>query len=244
MGGVDQVNYRSASQSHSQRLSRLSLIVMAMGIAALIAADVLFALSATGIIETDSIRSGPGTVTGFGEILTPVPSTPAPTTTPPSEAPLARLVISDAKVDAAVITLGIDADGVMQSPDNAYDVAWYDFSARPGFGGNSVFSGHVDYHDVGGAVFWNLRDLQPSDIIEVQLADGTAYQYAVSALQCLPVAEAPISQIVGPTLSEVVTLITCCGQFNYNTRQYDSRLVVRADRIATPAITSEAAPAN
>ena len=239
------MKFRSASQAHSQRLSRLSLIVMAMGIAALIAAAVLFALSATGIIGNGGLGSGPGTVTGFGDVQqTPIPSTPLPEQTPPSEAPLARLVIPDAKVDATVITLGIDANGVMQSPDNAYDVAWYDFSARPGFGGNAVFSGHVDYHDVGAAVFWNLRDLQPNDTIEVQLADGATYQYAVSALQCLPVAEAPISQIVGPTLSEVVTLITCCGQFNYNTRQYDSRLVVRADRIATPAITSEAAPAN
>jgi hypothetical protein len=48
----------------------------------------------------------------------------------------------------------------MPSPDNAWDVAWYDFSARPGAGSNAVFSGHVDYHDVGPAVFWNLRDLR------------------------------------------------------------------------------------
>ena len=59
------------------------------------------------------------------------------------------LVIPDAKVDATIVTMGIDENGVMQSPHNAYDVAWYDFSARPGFGGNAVFSGHVDYHDVG-----------------------------------------------------------------------------------------------
>ena len=215
---------------------------MALGIAALIAAGVLFALSATGIVGDGGLRSGPGTVTGFGDVLTPVPATPSPALPTPSNAPITRLVIPNAKVDANVVTLSIDENGVMQSPSNAYDVAWYDFSARPGAGSNAVFSGHVDYHDVGAAVFWNLRDLQPGDVIEVHLEDGTIYQYSVSALNCMPVAEAPINQIVGPTQSEVVTLITCCGTFDSSTRQYDRRLVVRADRVFDTPGTPQALP--
>ena len=236
------MKFRSSSDATSDRLSRLSVVVMALGVAALIAAGVLFALSATGIIGDGGLRSGPGTVTGFGDILTPVPSTPLPTLPTPSNSPLARLVIRKAKVDAPVVTLSIDENGVMQSPGNAYDVAWYDFSARPGTGSNVVFSGHVDYHDVGAAVFWNLRDLQPGDLIEVRLDDGTVYHYSVSALNCMPVGEAPINQIVGPTQSEVVTLITCCGTFNSSTRQYDRRLVVRADRFFDAAPAPQALP--
>jgi LPXTG-site transpeptidase (sortase) family protein len=236
------LKFRSSSDATSDRLSRLSVVIMALGIAALAAAGVLFGLSATGIIGDGGLRSGPGTVTGFGDVLTPVPATPLPTLPTPSNSPLARLVIQKAKVDAPVVTLSIDENGVMQSPSNAYDVAWYDFSARPGTGSNVVFSGHVDYHDVGAAVFWNLRDLQSGDLIEVHLEDGTVYQYSVSALDCMPVAEAPINQIVGPTQSEVVTLITCCGTFNSSTRQYDRRLVVRADRIFTAGPTPQALP--
>ena len=236
------MKFRSSSDATSDRLSRLSVVVMAFGVAALIAAGVLFALSATGIIGDGGLRSGPGTVTGFGDILTPVPSTPLPTLPTPSNSPLARLVIQKAKVDAPVVTLSIDENGVMQSTSNAYDVAWYDFSAKPGTGSNAVFSGHVDYHDVGAAVFWNLRDLQPGDLIEVRLDDGTVYHYSVSALNCMPVGEAPINQIVGPTQSEVVTLITCCGTFNSSTRQYDRRLVVRADRFFDAAPTPQALP--
>jgi LPXTG-site transpeptidase (sortase) family protein len=236
------LKFRSSSHATSDRLSRLSVIVMALGIAALAAAGILFALSATGIIGDGGLRSGPGTVTGFGDILTPAPSTPSPALPTPSSAPISRLVIPKAKVDANVITLSIDGNGVMQSPNNAWDVAWYDFSARPGAGSNAVFSGHVDYHDVGAAVFWNLRDLQAGDLIEVRLEDGTVYDYSVSALDCLPVSEAPINQIVGPTQSEVVTLITCCGTFDSSTRQYDRRLVVRADRVFAPAPTPQALP--
>ena len=236
------MKFRSSSHAASDRLSRLSVVVMTLGIAALVAAGVLFALSATGIIGDGGLRSGPGTVTGFGDILTPAPSTPSPALPTPSSAPISRLVIPNAKVDAKVVTLSIDGNGVMQSPDNAYDVAWYDFSARPGTGSNAVFSGHVDYHNVGAAVFWNLRDLQAGDPIEVRLEDGTVYRYSVSALDCMPVEEAPINQIVGPTQSEVVTLITCCGTFDSSTRQYDKRLVVRADRVFDAAPTPQALP--
>ena len=237
------MKFRSSSEASSDRLSRLSLFVMALGITALIAAGVLFTLSATGIVGNGGLNSGPITVTSFGD-FTPEPWTPSPGLPTPDTSPLTRLVIPNAKVDAPLVMLGIDDNGVMESTSNAYDVAWYDFSARPGAGGNSVFSGHVDYHDVGPAVFWNLRDLQPGDLIEVQLADGASYMYSVSALKCLPVSEAPISEIVGPTHSEVVTLITCCGTFNSSTRQYDSRLVVRAERVfeGTPTPVSPALP--
>jgi LPXTG-site transpeptidase (sortase) family protein len=236
------LKFRSSSSATSDTLSKLSIIVMALGIAALAAAGALFALSATGIIGNGGLRSGPGTVTGFGDVLTPIPSTPIPTLPTPSNAPINRLVIPDAKVDARVISLSLGADGVMPSPDNAWDVAWYDFSARPGAGSNAVFSGHVDYHDVGPAVFWNLRDLQAGDLIEVRLEDGTVYDYSVGALNCMPVEEAPINQIVGPTQSEVVTLITCCGTFNSSTRQYDRRLVVRADRVFDTSPTPQSLP--
>jgi LPXTG-site transpeptidase (sortase) family protein len=235
------LKFRSSSDATSDRLSRLSVVIMALGIAALAAAGVLFGLSATGIIGDGGLRSGPGTVTGFGN-YTPSPATPMPSAPTPSAAPMTRIVIPKAKVDAPLVTLSIDENGVMQSTSNAYDVAWYDFSAKPGTGSNAVFSGHVDYHDVGAAVFWNLRDLQPGDVVEVHLEDGTVYQYSVSALDCMPVAEAPINQIVGPTQSEVVTLITCCGTFNSSTRQYDRRLVVRADRIFTAGPAPQALP--
>ncbi len=217
---------------------------MALGVAALAAAGVLFGLSATGILGDNGTGSGPGTATGFGDILTPIPATPPPTTVPVSTAPITRLVIPAAKVDANVVTLGLGPNNDMPAPNNAWDVAWYDFSARPGAGGNAVFSGHVDYHDVGAAVFWNLRDLQKGDVVEVRLEDGTVYQYSVDALSCMPADTAPINLIVGPTFSEVVTLITCCGTFDSTTRQYDKRLVVRADRVypATPTPAATAVP--
>jgi len=135
------------------------------------------------------------------------------------------------KVDAPIVVKGIDANGEMEAPDNAYDVAWYDFTARPGTGSNAVFSGHVDYVNVGPAVFWGLKDLKQGDRVEVRLADGTLFEYAVTAVNTFPADNAPVDQIVGPTTAESVTLITCTGTWDKVKKQYDQRLIVRAERI-------------
>jgi LPXTG-site transpeptidase (sortase) family protein len=127
---------------------------------------------------------------------------------------------------------GVDNAGVMIAPDNATDVAWYDFSAKPGFGGNAVFAAHVDYINVGPAVFYNIKDLEPGDLIEVHQEDGTIVRYGVTVKQQYDVASAPVQEIVGATPKESVTLITCSGEFSSISHQYDKRLVVRAERLS------------
>ena len=51
----------------------------------------------------------------------PGQSIPAPTPTaelpPPSEAPIDRIAIPRFGVEAAIVTLGVNADGVMETPD-------------------------------------------------------------------------------------------------------------------------------
>jgi LPXTG-site transpeptidase (sortase) family protein len=155
---------------------------------------------------------------------------------PPNEAPVASLSIPRFAVVAAIVVLGVNEVGVMEAPDGPLNVAWYDFSSRPGFapgaeGGNAVFSGHVDYYDYGPAVFWNLKDLERDDVIEVRLTDGTVYRYAVSERRTVEAKTAPVREIIGHTLEEVITLITCGGSFDPGIGEYDQRVIVRATRI-------------
>ncbi len=218
--------------------NKLSIILITVGTLLIVAAIGLMAFILTNQPRDHS--SDLETVVGFGEISTP---TPGPSPTPSAEFPpgdpaaIGRIVITKAEIDAPVIVKGVDTAGVMIAPDNAYDVAWYDFSAAPGFGGNAVFAGHVDYIRVGPAVFWNIKDLEQGDIIEVHLVSGTVYRYAVTLKQQYDAATAPVDTIVGPTPKESVTLITCGGTFNSVTHQYDKRLVVRAERIQEAAPT-------
>lgn len=226
------------------RWNKLSLVVMGAGVVSLLAAGVLFVLNITGAVGDDGY-SGPGTSVDIGDIsrvLTPAP-TPTAELPPPSEAPINTLAIPRFGVEAAIVTLGVDPNGVMETPDGPVNVAWYDFSARPGFpadddGGNAVFSGHVDYYNYGPAVFWNLKDLELNDEIEVRLADGTVYRYAVISRKQYTAETAPIQEIVGDTPTEVITLITCGGIFDPSVGEYNDRIVVRAQRVYEQAPSS------
>ncbi len=223
--------------------SRLSLGIMAAGLAALAAAAVLFVLTFTGYLG-DKGYSGPGTATTFSQPID-FESLVQPTAVPPSEAPIARLAIPKFEVDAPVVIRGVNASGIMETPDGPEQVAWYDFTARPGFGSNAVFSGHVDYINYGPAVFWHLKDLAPGDIVEVRLEDGTVYQYAVASREQVYAATADTGKIVGPTPGDIITLITCGGTFDSGTDQYDQRVIVTASRVydsSPPA--ADAAPSS
>ena len=225
---------------------RLSLIVMGVGGASLIAAVALLVLTLTGAV--DEGRSGPGTTTSIGTdilvYLTPQ-ATPTQALPTPSEAPIANIVIPRFDIDAPVVIRGVDANNVMETPNGPKDVAWYDFSGKPGFGSNAVFSGHVDYINYGPAVFWNLKDLEQGDLIEIRLDDGTVYKYKVATRQSVPaigLSEDVLRAIIGPSQQDVVTLITCGGTFDYSTDQYDERVVVRAERFLDGEPGQAAAP--
>jgi LPXTG-site transpeptidase (sortase) family protein len=171
------------------------------------------------------------TVVGLASTVTTAPTPPPKPPQGPIEPALpARIVIPGIDVDAPVTVKGMTPDNMMQPPDGPEDVAWYDFTARPGSGGNAVFSAHVDYHDYGPAVFARLKDLAQGDMVEVRLADATVRRYRVVLSVTYPAGDAPVDFIVGTTSRETITLITCTGSFDATTRQYSDRLIVRAER--------------
>ena len=154
-----------------------------------------------------------------------------------------------------VPALGIDApmgvrlvggDGQMPNPAGPSDVIWYDFSGWDGIGGaiggggNAVFSGHVDYAarvayaDVdyrGHGVFFSLSLLSPGDVIEVESA-GQTIRYAVSWRQTVDAAETDWGEMLSADVAvDSITLITCGGEFDFESSSYVDRVVIRAERI-------------
>ncbi len=149
-------------------------------------------------------------------------------------APVA-LQVPSVGVDAP-IELGAVVDGVMMDPSGAWVVSWYEPLGKVGEGGNVVMAGHVDYWNVGPAVFWDVRYLPAGEIIRVVGEDGKNYEYAVQwtqsylADQLTP--EVIQNDIVGDTGEETLTLITCGGEFDPATGEYNERWVVRANLIS------------
>ncbi len=175
-------------------------------------------------------------------VVTRAPSpTPAATPAPaadlaavPPPAPLRdvpyRMVINKIGVNADVVTYGLDANLIPEVPLNSHDVAWYDFSAAPGSGGNAVFAGHVTWN--GRAVFYHLDELAPGDEVVLEAANGKRLSYTVSQVFLVDPHDPNSLAVMSSTATDTMTIITCGGSpyyvgglFRYD---YTNRLVVRA----------------
>ena len=140
--------------------------------------------------------------------------------------------IAKAQVDAQVEPQPIQ-DGVMLDPSGPYVVAWYEDTGKLGQETNLVFAGHLDYYNVGQAVFFHLGALVEGDEIQVIGENNETFTYVVEWTRNYTVDELDgnaIQEIVGKTKTESVTLITCGGPFDFNVGQYLERFVVRAKR--------------
>lgn len=140
------------------------------------------------------------------------------------------LIIPDAEVDAPVEVSEI-VDGEMKAPTGPWVVGWYRESGRLGEADNIVMAGHLDYWGVGKAVFYHLGALKKDDQIEIIADDDQHYRFTVEWVRTIKTANAgpdAIRQVVGKTADERLTLITCGGDFDKDTREYEERIVVRA----------------
>ncbi len=218
------------------RRSRLTLAAVL-----LLASMVLLGAGLAGLLMTDGdspVITNVGEIPVYDDGLSTATATPLPTP-PPNDSPMARMIIEKINVDAPVITLSLDENSVPEVPDGPGDVAWYDWSSKPGWGSNAVFSGHVDWTIYGQpvvGVFYYLHDLGLDDEIKIVLEDGTEYRYKVTANQAMSDDDPNTVKVMGPTPNDVVTLITCGGIWvrdwtNPLGGYYTHRQIVRADLI-------------
>lgn len=150
-----------------------------------------------------------------------------------------RLVIEGIDVNAPVITMGLEDGGIPEVPLNGQDIAWYNFSSMPGGGSNAVFAAHVTWGGAPG-VFANLNDLQPGDTISLISDDGREYTYEVFANFPVDPFDPESLNVMAPTATDTVTLITCGGSWLPDPSErfggnYSNRTIVQA-RLMQPAL--------
>lgn len=222
---------RGASRQITSRWGHLSLAMLVL--------VSMLALSVTAAAQGTIVSTAVGEVPTTGG-MRPGPVGMQPPTGGVREGiePTA-LRVEKAGIDSAIEPLQI-LDGVMQNPSGPFVVGWYQETAKPGGEGNAVMAGHVDYWNVGEAVFWELPPprevLVEGDPIVVIGSDGTEYTYAVEWQKLYGLDELTVEtingEIVGPTDAPSLTLITCGGDFDPVSGQYLSRYVVRATLVS------------
>ncbi|MGI5836060.1 MAG: class F sortase [Chloroflexota bacterium] len=138
-----------------------------------------------------------------------------------------RILIPSIDVDAGFEFVGMAADGAMDVPKDPQKVAWYCLGPKPGELGNAILAGHVDWGGSTG-VFWRLYSLNPGEMVEIVAVDNKRYQFIVQWQKWYDADKAPVEQVFAQRGVSELTMITCGGVFDQKTKQYLSRLVVRA----------------
>ncbi|MCS6940303.1 MAG: class F sortase [Roseiflexaceae bacterium] len=120
-----------------------------------------------------------------------------------------RIVAREVSMDARIVAVGLDVQGMPIVPD--HDVGWYNRSALPGQGENVVLWGHVlrfSHAPRIPAPFARLKELRPGARLTVYDSNGTAFEYVVTRQVWVRPTEV---EWMLPQGRERLTLISCIG---------------------------------
>ena len=133
--------------------------------------------------------------------------------------------------NARILVMGINEKGELDTPNNIFDVGWYESSSKPGEGGTMMIDGHNGGPHMYG-VFKNLPSLVIGDTIKVERGDGVVFKYQVVENTTVPLSESDgyMSEAAkSPEKGkESVTLISCTGEWSDQQQTYLSRQFTRA----------------
>jgi len=140
-----------------------------------------------------------------------------------------RITVDAVGIDSVVRAVGVAADGQMELPPNPEVLGWYRFGPAPGAAaaGSAVLAGHLDSRRYGIGPLVRLRDVEPGDLVEVALSDGSRTTYRVEAVtrydqQALP------AELFARDGAPRLRLITCGGDYDVDAGGYQQNLVVTA----------------
>jgi LPXTG-site transpeptidase (sortase) family protein len=118
----------------------------------------------------------------------------------------------------------------IELPNLPQDAGWFKDGPRPGQPGPAVVIGHVDMNH-GPAVFFRLREMKPGDAVFVDRADHTTQEFKVTAVRQVAKSDFPTDDVYAPDLESSLRLITCGGQFDYNSHNYLDNVIVFASPV-------------
>ncbi|MET1044747.1 MAG: class F sortase [Microbacteriaceae bacterium] len=194
------------------------------------------------------MQSSPERITTTPSAVTPsapptgtstVPPTPAvdvpqvdadiSATQPAATIPPVRVRVADLGIDMPITSLGLAPDGTMGLDPNPAVAAWYQHGPAPSWGrGATVIAAHVDslVYDIG--PFAKLATAAVGQEVVLTTAEGLGHRYLIDSVQLIDKAAVPWDAIFDRTGTARLTLVTCGGEFDYDTLHYLGSVIVTA----------------
>jgi LPXTG-site transpeptidase (sortase) family protein len=161
-------------------------------------------------------------------------SSPSPSASPKREEgkPPERLVVESIDLDAPLLPIEVDPEGVLTPPSDVTQVGWWQRSAHPGAPqGQTIVTGHAVNR--GDGVMDDLGKVRKGDVVQVY-DDEEVYDYSVTKVHTLTreeVAEQAESLFMQDRGDGRLVLITCEDWVN---GVYTSNTIVFAEPLGGP----------
>lgn len=209
----------------SDRRSRIVLVTCTLVLIAVAAAWVWWPRSPERADLVGAPTPTPTTLAETTESTLPATAPPTPSTAPPPAVVPSptRLRVPSLALDAAVVPVALDPEGLMEIPP-ATEVGWYRLGPSPGAQGSSVLAAHVDYAGQRGA-FFDLASLQVGAEVVVE-GDGTSATFVVTGREQVAKDEVDLSRYFTGEGPPRLTLITCGGAFDQGVRHYEDNIII------------------
>ena len=189
----------------------------------------IFLFQERGVSYSPSIVSGQ--VPAVAADLVPANAAPVAQARSAQKTLKSRLMIPALGVNAFVQTIDKTPEGAIGIPTNYTDVGWFSGSAKLG-AGNTVVVGHRDTRVFAPGVFRRLYLLTGGEDIYMYDEKGTKFHFRVTGQKIYNEDTDRLPEIVGPTDTPRLTLITCEGIWDESVKRYNQRLVIFADLVS------------
>lgn len=139
-----------------------------------------------------------------------------------------RVRVPAVRIDARVTSVGLDAQGWIDTPPASETnlAGWFTGAVTPGEKGTAVVVGHVDTPD-GRAVFYDLGALTKGDRVEIARKDGRTAVFSVYGIEVVPKDAFPAERIYKSAGVPELRVLTCGGGFSRQ-KGYEGNVVVSA----------------
>jgi len=146
--------------------------------------------------------------------------------------PPVRVSVPDAGIDVGIEPVGVLENGEMELPADTSIAGWYEYGPDPSSEtGATILAAHVDSLVYGLGPFSRLRDLAAGAPVRVTSADGAVHDYAIQSIARVAKEEIVLDTVFDRTGPAHIVLMTCGGQFDYETGHYLDNILA----IAVPA---------
>ncbi len=137
-----------------------------------------------------------------------------------------KITLPSINSSGCIIRVGIDQDNAIAVPGNIHLAGWYTNSPLPGKKGVSIIDGHVSGKYNPG-IFKKLKQLRTGDQYKIEFGDKSTKTFqVVSVKEYTPDETTKKMYEQSTSIERQLNLITCGGQFDKKSNQYEKRILV------------------